>query len=103
PLSLRNLDLLVLLSFSVSLRLFNEGEIFWSAPLAYPPLVYLLARCIWIAARDRPPRSALPVWPIWLLAGAAVFLGGFRVGLNLEAKRSVIDVGFAGVVGAQRI
>ena len=34
---------------------------------------------------------------------AAVFLGGFRVGLNLEAKRSVIDVGFAGVVGAQRI
>src|ERR671936_2798928 len=40
PLSLRNLDLLVLLSFSVSLCFFNRGNIFASAPLAYPPLVY---------------------------------------------------------------
>ena len=103
PLSLRNLDLLVLLSFTVSLRLFNEGEIFWSVPLAYPPLAYLLGRCVWIARRDRPPRSARPLWPVWLLAAAAVFLAGFRVGLNVEAPRSVIDVGFAGVVGAQRI
>ncbi|MBA2384160.1 MAG: hypothetical protein H0V68_05795 [Actinobacteria bacterium] len=103
PLSLRNLDLLALLSFSISLRLFNEGEIFWSAPLAYPPLLYLLVRCIWIARRDRPPRASRPVWPVWLLAGAAIFLLGFRVGLNVEAERSVIDVGFAGVVGAHRI
>jgi len=103
PLSLRNLDLLALLSFSISLRFFNEGEIFWSAPLAYPPLVYLLARCLWIARRDRPPRASPPVWPVWVLAGACVFLAGFRVGLNVEAQRSVIDVGFAGVVGAHRI
>ena len=103
PRSLRNLDLLALLSFTISLRFFNEGEIFWSAPLAYPPLVYLLARCLWIARRDRPPRVSRPVWPVWLLAAAAVFLAGFRVGLNVEAPRSVIDVGFAGVVGGQRI
>jgi hypothetical protein len=103
PLSLRNLDLLALLSFSISLRMFNEGEVFWSAPLAYPPLVYLLGRCLWITRRDRPPRTAAPVWPVWLLAAACVFLAGFRVGLNIEAQRSVIDVGFAGVVGAQRI
>lgn len=103
PLSLRNLDLLALLSFSISLRMFNEGEIFWSAPLAYPPLVYLLGRCLWIARRNRPPRASAPVWPVWLLAAACVFLAGFRVGLNVEAQRSVIDVGFAGVVGAQRI
>jgi hypothetical protein len=103
PLSLRNLDVLALLSFSVSLRFFNEGEIFWSVPLAYPPLVYLLGRCLWIARRDRPPRVSPPVWPVWVLAGACVFLAGFRVGLNVEAQRSVIDVGFAGVVGAQRI
>ena len=64
PFSLRNLDLLALLSFSISLRFFNEGEIFWSAPLAYPPLVYLLGRCIWIARRDRPPRTSTPVWPV---------------------------------------
>ena len=103
PLSWRNLDLLALLSFTISLRFFNEGEILWSAPLAYPPLVYLLARCLWIARRNRPPRASTPVWPVWLLAAAAVFLAGFRVGLNIEAERSVIDVGFAGVVGAQRI
>ena len=103
PLSLRNLDLLALLSFSISLRFFNEGEVFWSAPLAYPPLVYLLGRCLWIARRDRPPRASAPVWPVWLLAAACVFLAGFRVGLNVEAQRSVIDVGFAGVVGAHRI
>jgi hypothetical protein len=101
--SVRNLDLLVLLSFTVSLRLFNDGEIFWSAPLAYPPLVYLLLRCAWIARRGRAPASSRPVWPVWLLAAAAVFLAGFRVGLNVEAPRSVIDVGFAGVIGAQRI
>src|SRR6185436_3325889 len=43
------------------------------------------------------------VWPTWVLAAAAVFLLGFRVGLNLEAPRGVIDVGLAGVVGADRI
>ena len=43
------------------------------------------------------------VWPTWVLAAAAVFLLGFRVGLNLEAPRGVIDVGLAGVVGASRI
>ncbi|MCP9485630.1 MAG: hypothetical protein MSC30_07195 [Gaiellaceae bacterium MAG52_C11] len=101
--SIRNLDLLVLLSFTVSLRLFNEGEIFWSVPLAYPPLVYLLGRCLWIARADRPPRASRPVWPVWVLAAAAVFLAGFRVGLNIEAPRSTIDVGFAGVIGGQRI
>ena len=104
PLSLRNLDLLVLLSFSVSLRLFNEGEIFWSAPLAYPPLLYLLGRCVWIA-RAGPAASCLACRSgrsgCW--RGRPSSSGGFRVGLNLEAKRSVIDVGFAGVVGAKRI
>ena len=42
PLSVRNLDLLVLLSFSVSLWFFNRGEIFTSVPLVYPPMLYLL-------------------------------------------------------------
>ncbi len=62
PLSMRNLDLLVLLSFSASWWFFNEGEIFTSVPLAYPPLVYLLGRMIWLgvraAARARPRRLA---------------------------------------------
>ena len=102
PFSLRNLDLLVLLSFSVSLWFFNEGRIFTSVPLAYPPLVYLLARTVWVGFRGRAGAGTRPVWPVWLLAAATVFLAGFRIGLNLEDS-TVIDVGYSGVIGAQRI
>ncbi len=43
-----------------------------------------------------------PVWPAaWLLV-AALFLIGFRVGLNV-ADSGAIDVGYASVVGADRI
>jgi hypothetical protein len=102
PLSLRNLDLLALLSFSVSLWYFNHGRIFTSVPLVYPGLVYLLGRMIWIGLRDRPPRVSRPLWPVWLLAAATVFLAGFKVGLNVRDS-NVIDVGFAGPIGAERI
>jgi hypothetical protein len=102
PLSLRNLDLLVLLSFSASWWFFNEGEIFTSVPLAYPPLVYLLARMAWVGFRGRAREPDRPLWPVWVLAAATIFLAGFRIGLNVEAS-NVIDVGYAGVIGAQRI
>ncbi len=102
PLSLRNLDLLVLLSFSVSLGFFNRGEVFTSVPLVYPPLVYLVARTAWAGFRRRGP-ALRPLWPAWVLAAAAVFLVGFRVGLNHESPHGVIDVGYAGVIGANRI
>jgi hypothetical protein len=100
-LSWRNLDLLVLLSFSVSLWYFNSGDVFTSVPLVYPPLVYLLARCVWIGATGRTSDHRA-VWPAWVLLAATVFLTGFRVGLNIESS-NVIDVGYAGVIGAQRI
>jgi hypothetical protein len=101
PLSVRNLDLLVLVSFSASLFYFNRGEIFTAMPLAYPPLLYLLGRMVWIGWRGRGSPSA-SVWPAWVLLAATVFLLGFRVGLNVRAS-NVIDVGLAGVQGAQRI
>jgi hypothetical protein len=101
PLSVRNLDLLVLLSFSVSLWFFNRGDIFTAVPLAYPPMAYLLVRMVWITWRGGPERSRA-VWPVWLLAAGAVFLTGFRVGLNLRDS-NVIDVGYSGVIGAERI
>jgi hypothetical protein len=103
PVSVRNLDLLVLLSFSVSLWFFNRGEVFWSVPLAYPPLLYLLGRLAWIGLRGRRTNRTRPVWPVWVLAAATVFLLGFRIGLNVEAPYSVIDVGYSGVIGAHRI
>jgi hypothetical protein len=102
PLSLRNLDLLALLSFSVSLWYFNEGRVFTSVPLVYPPLVYLLGRMAWSGWRGGGVADSRPIWPVWLLAGATVFLAGFRVGLNVEDS-NVIDVGYSGVIGAQRI
>jgi hypothetical protein len=102
PLSMRNVDLLALLGFTVSLAFFDRGEIFRSVPLVYPLLAYLVGRGLWVGfgRRGRPLAS---VWPTWVLAAAAVFLLGFRVGLNLETPRGVIDVGLAGVVGASRI
>jgi hypothetical protein len=101
PLSLRTLDLLVLLSFGISLFYFNRGEVFTAMPLAYPPLAYLLARFAWIGFRGRgAPGGA--VWPIWALLAATVFLLGFRVGLNVRAS-NVIDVGLSGIQGAQQI
>jgi hypothetical protein len=101
PLALRNLDLLALLSFSISLYYFNKGDIFTSVPLAYPPLVYVIARMTWIGVRNRPP-SGRSIWPVWVLVAGAVFLAGFRVGLNIESS-NVIDVGYAGVIGGHRI
>jgi hypothetical protein len=102
PLSLRTLDLAVLLSFSVSLWFFNRGDVFTSMPLVYPAFAYLIARMVWVGVRGRSPSRLAIFWPVWALAAAAVFLAGFRIGLNLESS-NVIDVGFSGVVGAHRI
>jgi hypothetical protein len=102
PLSVRNLDLLALLSFSVSLWFFNRGEIFTSVPLVYPGLVYLLGRMVWSAWRGRLTTAAAPVWPVWVLAAATVFTAGFRIGLDVKTS-NVIDVGYSGVIGAERI
>jgi hypothetical protein len=109
PLRLLHLDLLVLLSFSVSLAYFNHGRIYASTPLVYPPLAYLLVRMLLVARvgrrsarpseRPKSPRLLVPV--PWLAVGV-VFLVGFRVGLNITDS-NVIDVGYAGVIGAQRI
>ena len=57
---------------------------------------------LWIGIRDRPPPTSRPLWPVWVLAAATVFLGGFKVGLNVRDS-NVIDVGYAGPIGAQRI
>ena len=108
PLRLLHLDLLVLLSFSVSLAFFNHAHIYLSTPLEYPPLVYLLVRMLLLARTGRRRREAEPGPPLRLLvpvpylALGVVFLLGFRIALNLT-NSNVIDVGYAGVIGAQRI
>jgi hypothetical protein len=107
PLRLLHLDLAVLCAFSISLAFFNGAAIDVSVPLVYPLLAYLLARMLWIGLRrrqavdhdDAPLRLAVPVG--WLVVGI-VFLLGFRIGLNI-VDSNVIDVGYAGVVGADRL
>ncbi len=104
PLSMRTLDLLVLLSFGVSLVFFNRGEVFQGAALAVPPLVYLVLRTAWIGFRPTARSgSTASSWPVWALVVATLFLVGFRVGLDVDQERTVIDVGYAGVIGADRI
>jgi hypothetical protein len=96
-----HLDLLVLLSFGISEIYFNDGNIGMSVPLAYPPLLYLLARMIWVGFRG-PGEGLRPSAPlVWLAVGGA-FLMGFRIALNI-ADSGVIDVGYAGVIGADHL
>jgi hypothetical protein len=104
PLRVRNADLLVLTSLSISLALFNHADIYQSVPLSYPPLIYLLARLVWITLHRRaaaPRPLALNVSVGWLAIGLVLLIGA-RIGLNL-ADSSVIDVGYANVVGAQKV
>ncbi|WP_217914138.1 glycosyltransferase 87 family protein [Miltoncostaea marina] len=119
-LSMRTLDLLALLSFGVSLIWFNRGEVFTSVPLQYPPMLYLGARLAGIAvgraraarpaAGPQPPgeppprrRPALGASaPTWLLVSLLAVTLALRFGLN-AFDSNVIDVGYAGVIGADRI
>jgi hypothetical protein len=102
-LRMRHLDLAVLMAFGVSVAFFNDANIDVSVPIAYPLLVYLLVRMLWIGlrrSRRRDPVRLLVPAP-WLVVGL-LFLVGFRIGLNV-ADSNVIDVGYAGVIGADRL
>ena len=59
---------------------------------------------LWLGFRGRGGVAGRPLWPVWLLAAATVFLVGFRIGLNVtQPSPNVIDVGYSGVIGAHRI
>jgi hypothetical protein len=103
PLRLLHLDLVVLLAFGVSHVFFNRGEIGVSVPLVYPVLLYLLVRMLLAGFRPRPrPGRLVPHLPLTALVVALVLLAAFRIGLNV-LDSNVIDVGYAGVIGADRI
>ena len=103
PFRLLHLDLLVLLSFSISQFFFNKGEIVASVPLVYPVLAYLFARMLLAGFRPRRREGPLiPVVPVRWLTIAVVLLAVFRIGFNIVDSQ-VIDIGFANVVGADRI
>ena len=100
-LSLRNLDVLALLGFLVSHGFFRDGDSFWAVVLWYPPLLYLLGRTLLMGfgyGEKVGKTSGLPTSVLFVLAALA---SGFVLALNLDSR--VIDVGYAGVVGADRI
>jgi Glycosyltransferase family 87 len=103
PFRLLHLDLLVLVGFGISHVFFNRGEIGVSVPLVYPVLLYLLVRVLLAGFRPRErPGRLVPHVPLVWHAVALVFLVAFRVALN-AVDSNVIDVGYAGVIGADRI
>ena len=102
-----HLDLVVLLSFGLSQAFFNSADIGVSVPLYYPPLVYLLGRMLWIGFRgqgndDGPGEGLRPSMPVWLMTAAVIGLLILRIVANV-ADSGVIDVGYAGVIGADKI
>lgn len=102
PLRMLHADLAVLLAFSVSYAFFGAGNLDISVPSVYPLLAYLLARMLWVAFRPPTGRPiALTLAPSALLLGL-VFLLGFRIVLNVT-NGNVIDVGYSGVIGADRL
>ncbi|MCW3003664.1 MAG: hypothetical protein JWQ20_2962, partial [Conexibacter sp.] len=108
PLRWLHLDLLVLVGFGVSVAFFNDANLDAAVPIVPVLLAYLLLRMLAIGLRCRapdvegpPPRLPLLVPTVWL-AVAVVFLVGFRIGLNITSS-NVIDVGYSGVIGADRL
>jgi hypothetical protein len=102
PLRWLHADLAVLLAFSISYAFFGAGNLDVSVPSAYPLLAYLLVRMLWVAfrpARAQPMRLTLSANALLL---GLVFLLGFRIVLNVT-NGNVIDVGYASVVGGDRL
>ncbi len=97
-------DLAVFAAFGISVAYFNDAQVDTSVPLVYPLLGYLLLRALWLGLRrEQRPREPmrLLVPPFVLLVGV-LFLIGFRVGLNVTSG-NVIDVGYAGVIGGDKL
>ncbi len=99
--SLRNLDILALLSFLVSHGFFRVGETYPAVLLWYPPLLYLLARMMLMGFGIGERVEKTSNFPTVVLLVLGTLTSGLVLGLNLDSR--VIDVGYAGVVGADRI
>jgi hypothetical protein len=99
--SLRNLDIVALLGFLFSHAFFWEGIVYEAVLLWYPPLIYLFVRTLLMGFGVGERVEKTSNLPTWLLFGLAGLAGGLVLGLNLDSR--VIDVGYAGVVGADRI
>ncbi|CAN5721457.1 hypothetical protein BH24ACT22_BH24ACT22_19320 [soil metagenome] len=99
--SMRNLDVLMMLSFLVSHGFFRAGISYEAVLLWYPPLIYLLIRTLLMGFGIGERVEKTSSFPTWLLLVLAVIASGLILGLNYYSR--IIDVGYAGVVGADLI
>jgi multidrug transporter EmrE-like cation transporter len=103
PLRLIHLDLLALLGFSASLFFFNKAEIGLSVGLVYPVLAYVFLRMLIAGFRPYETGDRLvPLAPRGLLVAGIIVLAAFHTAY-VATEGKVIDVGLAGVIGADRL
>ncbi len=103
PLRLVHLDLLVLVGLGLSLLFFNRAEIDASVALTYPVLAYFLVRMLVAGLWPRTrPGPLIPFFSTRVLLVGLIALLAARIVLNVVDSH-VIDVGVAGVIGADRI
>jgi Glycosyltransferase family 87 len=100
---LAHLDALAVLGFLASYELFAHGDLIPAVWLAYPPLLYLLARLVRIGFAGLKPSGRLaPLLSLRTLVVGLPVLMGARIALSLLGHQE-IDVGYESVIGAFRI
>jgi glycosyl transferase family 87 len=104
PFRMLHLDVLAIASFTIPLVLFNNGHLYASVPLQYPPLLYVLGRLLWVGTRGRAvtDESPMPLIGERLLLAGVVALVIARIVFNAVAGPTG-DVAYAGIFGADSI
>ncbi|HTX08292.1 MAG TPA: hypothetical protein VME22_06750 [Solirubrobacteraceae bacterium] len=104
--TVRNIDLLAVLSLGISMAFYDRGLVLVSVPLQYPPLLYLAVRLAWVGARrvqaglvSREPAAWANMRTLWV-ALAALLVARALYNLLLG---DTSDVAFASVLGANGI
>lgn len=104
PLRIPPFAVLALAGFSVPLAFFNNARLDWAVPLSFALLAGLFGWATLRALRrpsGAPPSLSLSL-PVWGLLVLGITLLAFRIVLNVT-DGNVIDVGYASVVGADKI
>jgi hypothetical protein len=111
---LRNLDVLVMASLTLSVAFYNRGLLSRMELVTYPAMAYLAGRCSWWALRSpRPSPASTPLYDrlargwtevqrvrMLRFAALAAAIAVTAVGLS---SLNVIDVGYAAMEGATSI
>jgi hypothetical protein len=103
PFRLLHLDVVALLGFAVPHALYRSGESELVAWTTFPLLAYLLVRMLYLGLGPRPTDERLvPYLGLRTLVIVLVAVVCVRVGIDV-ADSEVSDVGYASVIGADRV